>query len=92
MVFLQLTVNFKSIDTKTWILNFILGIVHTGIAYLLYFPSIKDVESKSIAILSYLDPIFSIIISFIFLRESMSLNQGLGGILILTTAYISEKK
>lgn len=80
-----------SIDIKTWILILILGIVHTGIAYLLYFPSIKDVNSQSIAILSYLDPIFSILISFVFLGESMGIGQVLGGILILLTAYISEK-
>lgn len=82
---------FGQIGIKGWILILILGVVHTGIAYLLYFPSIKDVESGSIAILSYLDPIVAILTSFIFLGESMVISQFIGGILILSTAYISEK-
>lgn len=91
MVFGRESVNFKEIDIKTWILILIIGVVHTGIAYLLYFPSIKDVKSGSIAILSYLDPIVAILTSFLFLGESMGMAQILGGMLILSTAYISEK-
>ncbi len=91
MVFGQGNVNFSGINGKTWILILVLGIVHTGIAYLLYFPSIKDVKSQTIAILSYLDPITAILVSFLFLGENMGLLQILGGVLILSTAYISEK-
>lgn len=91
MVLSQGTINFGAINIKTWILILVLGVVHTGIAYLLYFTSIKDVKSQTIAILSYLDPIFAIFISFLFLGESMGVSQILGGILILSTAYISEK-
>ena len=85
------TVSFKSIDINTWIFILIIGVIHTGIAYLLYFSSIKQVSSQSIAILSYLDPIVAIIISFLFLGESMNTLQVLGGILILSTAYMSER-
>lgn len=91
MVLGQGTLDISTINSKTFILILILGIVHTGIAYLLYFPSIKDVESQSIAILSYLDPIFAIVISFLFLKEAMTAGQVLGGILILSSAYVSER-
>lgn len=91
MVFIQGNVNYSLINTKTWILILIIGILHTGIAYLLYFPSIKDVKSNSIAILSYLDPIFAILISFLFLKEPMTTTQIIGGVLILFTAYINER-
>ena len=90
MIFGRASMSFKGMDMKTWILILILGVVHTGIAYLLYFPSIKDVESGSIAILSYLDPIVAIGTSFLFLGESMGIAQVIGGVLILSTAYISE--
>lgn len=83
--------NFKAMDTTNWILMLILGIVHTGIAYLLYFSSIRDVEGQSIAILSYLDPIVAILMSFLILGESMNLVQAVGALLILSTAYMSEK-
>lgn len=82
--------NLRTVNTRTWILIMILGIVHTGIAYLLYFSSIKDVKSQSVAILSYLDPTVAILMSFLFLGERMNLGQVIGGLLILSTAYISE--
>lgn len=85
------SINFLAMDTKTWVFILILGIVHTGIAYLLYFPSIKDVRSQSIAMLSYLDPIVAILMSFVFLGESMGVAQIIGGVLILSTSYINER-
>lgn len=85
------SIDFTAINIKTWALILILGVVHTGIAYLLYFSSIKHVESKSIAILSYLDPIVAIWTSVLFLGESMNLGQVLGGLLILSAAYMSER-
>lgn len=91
VVIANASTNLGLINGKTWIMILILGIVHTGFAYLLYFSSIKDIKSQSIAILSYLDPIVAIITSFLFLGESMTLIQGLGGVLILGSAYMSEK-
>lgn len=83
--------NFYSLDIKSLVIILILGIVHTGFAYLLYFSAIKDVEGQSIAILSYIDPIFAVFISSMFLGESMGLYQILGGIFILGSTYLSEK-
>ena len=90
-VFLRSSIKLNQIDIKTWLLILIIGIVHTGIAYVLYFSSIQDVKSQSIAILSYIDPIVAIIVSFIFLGESMGAMQIIGGLLILSTAYINER-
>lgn len=91
IVFLNSSIDFKTIDLSTWLLILIIGIVHTGIAYVLYFSSIKDVKSQSIAMLSYLDPIVAILMSFLILGESMGIIQIVGGLLILSTAYINEK-
>lgn len=85
------SININIIDIKTWILILIIGIVHTGIAYVLYFSSIKEVKGQSVAILGYLDPIVAILTSFLILGEPMGVAQVLGGLLILSTAYINEK-
>lgn len=82
----------KLVDAKSWIIILLLGILHTGIAYLLYFSAIKEVEGQSIAILSYIDPIFAVLISSLFLGEPMGSLQMLGGILILGSTYLSERK
>lgn len=81
-----------SLDALSLGLLLFVGIVHTGIAYLLYFSSVKEIEGQSIAILSYMDPIFALLIAGLFLGEKMSIIQLFGGILILGSAYISESK
>lgn len=69
----------------------IAGIVHTGIAYWLYFGSMEHLHSHTVALLSYLDPILAIVLSMIFLQEPMSVASAIGAVMILGAAYISEK-
>lgn len=68
----------------------ILGIVHTGIAYLLYFSSLQGLKGQTIAVLSYIDPVFAIIISAVILKEQLGLLQIIGGVLILGSSFLSE--
>jgi eamA family protein len=68
----------------------ILGIVHTGIAYLLYFSSLQGLKGQTIAVLSYIDPVFAIIISAIILKEQLGFLQIIGGVLILGSSFLSE--
>lgn len=82
--------NFTGINSKSWFFIAIVGIIHTGIAYLLYFTSMKELKGQTIAILSYIDPISAVIIAAIFLGETMTLIQIVGGILILGSTFISE--
>lgn len=89
-IFKNIGYNLLALNSKMWIFILMLGIVHTGIAYLLYFSAIKNVKGKSIAILSYLDPIVAVIMAFIFLQESMNKFQIFGALLILISSYLSE--
>lgn len=89
---LNSTRSLMSLDMLSLFLLLFVGIVHTGIAYLLYFSSVKEIEGQSIAILSYMDPIFALVIAGLFLGEKMTLIQLFGGILILGSAYVSESK
>ena len=70
----------------------VVGIVHTGITYCLYFSSLKDLKGQEAAILSYTDPLVAIIVSVSFLGETISLTQILGGILILGFTLLNEIK
>lgn len=87
---LTVTLEIRTVSIKSFILLAIVGILHTGIAYFLYFSSIKNIEGQSIAILSYIDPIFALTISWVLLGESMNIIQICGGLLILFSAYLSE--
>ena len=68
----------------------VVGIVHTGIAYALYFGSLMQLKAQTAAILSYIDPVVAVLLSAMVLREHMSLLSGLGAVLVLGAAVISE--
>ena len=68
----------------------IVGVVHTGIAYALYFGSIGSLPAQTTAIFSYIDPVFAIILSAVLLNEKMTVFGILGAVLILGSAVLSE--
>ncbi len=72
-----------SLSGKGWVNLLIVGLVHTGITYCLYFSSLKELPGQKAAILSYIDPLVAVLISVTVLGESMTLWQAVGGLLIL---------
>lgn len=68
----------------------IVGIIHTGIAYAMYFGSMNNLKAQSIAIMSYIDPVFALVLSAIVLHEKMTIFGVIGAVLILGSALISE--
>ena len=71
---------------------FILGIVHTGIGFLLFFSGMQKLKGQSIAALSYADPITSLVISAVILQEQTTFVQMLGGALLLSSTFVSENQ
>jgi drug/metabolite transporter (DMT)-like permease len=83
--------HFSGLDSKSVLLIVIVGIVHTGFAYFWYFGSVKELNGQTIAVFSYIDPISAVIMAAVFLGESMSVIQMIGGALILGSTFVSEK-
>ena len=79
-----------SFTPGTIALLLVVGVVHTGIAYALYFGSLMQLKAQTAAILSYIDPVVAVLLSALVLREHMSLLSGLGAILVLGAAVVSE--
>ena len=84
------SVDFTAMTTLGWVMLSLVGIVHTGIAYALYFGGIRDVNAQTAAILSYLDPVLSILLSALILREKLDVFSVAGAVLILGSALYSE--
>ncbi len=63
-----------------------IGLIHTGVAYTLYFSSIKKVSAQTVAIFSYTDPAIAIILSSLILTDVFTLYTLCGTILILGSA------
>ncbi len=79
-----------SYDIKTVSILLMLGIIHTGFAYSLYFDSINTLSPVKIAVIGYVEPVMSVLIGALFLNESMDIYAIIGAILILGSAIISE--
>ena len=75
--------NLAVMDGMGWLCLLIVGFIHTGVTYCLYFTSLKDIPGQKAAILSYIDPLIAVVISVTILGESMSFVQIIGGVLIL---------
>lgn len=68
----------------------VVSVIHTGIAYALYFGSMKALKAQTVALFSYIDPIIAIMLSALFLKEPMSLSGAIGAILVLGATLLSE--
>lgn len=90
-VFFTEGVRFFQVEGLSILLILILGVVHTGIGFFLFFSGMKQLKGQSIAALSYLDPATSLLLSIVVLREPMTLVQLAGGALLLGATFISEK-
>ena len=66
------------------------GILHTGIAYVLYFGSMDGLKAQSIAMLSYIDPVTALLLSALVLREPLHPTGIIGAIMIIGSAVVSE--
>lgn len=73
----------SSLNGTGWICLLVVGLVHTGITYCLYFSSLKELPGQETAILSYIDPLVAVIIGVVVLGEPLSWQQLAGGAMIL---------
>jgi len=66
------------------------GLVHTGVAYCMYFSALKELPGQKAAILSYIDPLVAVLVSVTVLGEPLTLWQAVGGLLILGFTLYNE--
>lgn len=68
----------------------LVGIIHTGVAYALYFGSVSGLKAQTAALLSYLDPVVAILLSALLLGENLSVPGLIGALMVLGAALLSE--
>ena len=90
--YLLVTEGFSDIKLDALAVGMVLvvGIVHTGIAYALYFGSMKGLKAQSVAVLSYIDPVFALVLSAMVLGEKLSAFGIFGAVLVIGSAIVSE--
>lgn len=82
--------NFSHLTGKTLILMVLLGVLHGGVGFYLFFAGMKGLKAQSIAVLSYVDPLTSLLISALIIKEKMTLLQLIGAALLLGSIWIGE--
>jgi len=83
-------ITLSSMNAIGWGCLLIVGLVHTGITYCLYFSALKELPGQKAAILSYIDPLVAVLVSVLLLHEAMNVWQILGGALILGFTLFNE--
>ena len=83
-------VNVHTLNASGFLCLLIVGLIHTGAAYIMYFSSLKELEGQKAAILSYIDPLISVVVSVAILKEAITPMQIAGGALILVFTLINE--
>lgn len=68
----------------------VLGFLHTGIGYIIYFDAVNKLPAQTVGILSYIDPVEAVLLSALFLREPVTIFTILGAVMILGAAAVSE--
>ncbi len=84
------SIELGSLPPKVIILLLIVGVLHTGMAYALYFGSMRELKAQTVAIFSYIDPVVAILLSAVILRESLDITGILGAVMILGATFASE--
>ena len=80
----------SAMDPTGWVLLVVVGIVHTGASYALYFGAMGKLPAATVAVFSYLDPVIAVLLSALVLRETMTVWNIAGTVLILASALLSE--
>ena len=88
-VLLTKGITLGGLERSGWINLLIVGVLHTGLAYCLYFSSLKELPGQEAAVLSYVDPLVAVIISSC-IETPLTPAQWLGGALILGFAVWNE--
>lgn len=83
-------IHVQMLNGTGWMNLLVVGLIHTGVTYCLYFSALKDLPGQTAAILSYIDPLVAVLLSVFVLGEQITVIQIVGGILILGFTLYNE--
>ena len=82
--------DFAPLNLNTGVILLLVGIVHTGVAYWLYFGSVGKLPAQTVALFSYLDPVVALLCSWVILRQPFDSWMAVGAGLILGSTLYSQ--
>lgn len=85
-------IHMQDMTTGGWLCLLAVGVLHSGVGYVMYFSSLKVLPGQEAAILSYIDPLVAVIVSLTILHEPVSVIQLAGGAMILAFTLANERR
>lgn len=79
-----------ALDPRAWVLLGIVCLVHTGVAFILWFSALHELSAQKVAVFNYLDPAVALLSSAVVLGERMTALAVVGAVLILGSTLASE--
>lgn len=80
----------RSMTGSTLTMVLLVGVLHTGVAYWLYFGSMGKLPAQTVALMSYIDPVVALLFSALLLGEPMTLASIIGAGMVLGATVVSE--
>ena len=81
----------SGITSIDWMQIFYLGIVASGVAYVLWYVALKRLEASKLSVFNNLQPILTTILAIIFFGHELTLPFILGGALTLSGVFLTQR-
>ena len=81
-----------NVTLDSWLLLLLLGGINTGLAVTLYLEGLKTIKTQKAVVLTYLEPLFAVLLGAIFLAQEPTFFMIAGGSLILIGNYVAVSK
>ena len=80
----------QALGFQAWVMLAIVCVVHTGVAFILWFSSLHNLSAQKVAIFNYIDPAVALLVSALVFGERMTPLAMVGAVLILGSTLASE--
>ena len=77
-------------DTLSIVLAVIMGVVQTGVAFTLYFGTLRYMDAGNAAIMGYVEPVVSLFLSAVTLGELLGVVGWIGAVMILGSTLVYQ--
>ena len=80
-----------AIPMKSWFSAAMLGVVCTGLAFVMYYRLIARIGASRASTVTYLIPVFGVAWAWLLLDEPLTIKMGIAGAMILGSVALSQR-
>ena len=81
----------QAIPMQSWLSAGLLGVICTGVAFVMYYRLIARIGANRASTVTYLIPVFGVAWAWLLLDEPLTLTMGVAGALILGSVALSQR-